>query len=98
MGLDVEYSGWNAWVVTEHVLALGSKTTEPNPLAVLAVILPAVPAVRSLITTWNPADVSCKRTDSWSPEFMKKSLLAFRSNLPGFSGLAEEVATPFLVM
>ncbi len=43
----------------------------------LAVIEPDWPVVRSWITTWNPAGVSCMSTVTVSPEFMNRSVAGF---------------------
>src|SRR6266849_6171286 len=49
--------------------------TWPKSLATLAVIEPDWPLVRSFITTWKPADVSCKSTVRVSPDCIIRSLL-----------------------
>jgi len=49
----VEGGGW-----TEQVVALGSNRTRPKPFARLAVMEPAVPVVRSRMTTRKPPEVS----------------------------------------
>ena len=72
------YAGWNACESSVHVLALGSKWIDPNPLAVLAIMLPVVFAVASWTTTLKPLAVSNMWRFIWSPLFMKKSLDAFR--------------------
>src|SRR5258708_37220495 len=98
----VVYIGWKAEGSTLHVLAFGANTTCPKPLAMLAVIEPDVPCVRSLMTTWNPAGVSCKATVRVSPEFMNRSLVGSGVVTAGFVtneiGLAGACATPFFVM
>ena len=45
------YIGWNAYGATWHVLALGWNRMCPKPLAMLAVIEPCWPVVRSLMST-----------------------------------------------
>jgi hypothetical protein len=76
-----------------------------NPLAIEAVIEPCWPVLRSVMSTRNPAGVSCMWTWIRSPGFMSRSLCtsgftALRSGLskvPVNSGLAGAWETPFLV-
>src|SRR5215469_7637918 len=94
--------GWKAKGLTLHALAFGANTTCPKPLAMLAVIEPDVPCVRSLMTTWKPAGVSCRSTTSLSPEFMNRSWVGSGLWTAGFVaneiGLAGACATPLVVM
>src|SRR2546423_9496035 len=67
----------------------------------LAVIEPDVPCVRSWMTTWKPAAVSCRATVRVSPDRMNRSLVGFGVKTAGFvavdTGLAGACATPFFV-
>src|SRR5215813_410384 len=83
-----------------QLVPVGAYWTSPKPLEVLAVIDPDWPVVRSLITTWNPPVVSCRRTVRVSPEFMNRSLAGSGVKVAkvAFTGLAGAWATPFLVM
>src|SRR6266568_2534543 len=76
---------------------LGSNTTLPNPLALLAVIDPVVCLVESLITTRSPLAVSNSRTLMLSPEFIRKSRAGSGVKCSGCCGFAGAVAVPFLV-
>ena len=96
-GVEVLNSGWKVYGVTVHLLALGSNTTLPNPLALLAVIEPLVCVVWSLITTRIPLAVSNSRTVRLSPAFIRKSRFGSGVKCSGCAGLARAVATPFLV-
>src|SRR5215471_13196054 len=97
-GEEVLNSGWKASGVTVHVVALGSNTTLPNPLAVLAVIEPVVPVLWSVtVATWPPG-ASARCTVRLSPGFIRKSLLRFGMKCSGCSAFAGAVDCPFLVM
>jgi len=52
---------------------VGANLICANPLALLAVIDPDCPVVRSWITTFRPFGVSLNATCRWSPEFMNRS-------------------------
>ena len=77
----------------------------PNPLAVEAVIEPCLPVLRSVMSTRNPAGVSCMWNRMRSPGFMSRSLftsgftaLKFGlAKVPVNNGLAGAWETPFLV-
>src|SRR5260370_13170847 len=74
--------------------------TWQKSLATLAVIAPDWPLVRSLITTWKPADVSCKSTVSVSPDCIIRSALGSGVKVARVesTGLAGACATPLRVM
>ena len=72
--LDVEYMGWNAYGCSVHRPAAGSYITWANPLAVLAVIRPDWPVVRSLISVTSPCGESWIDTSIWSPGLMNRSV------------------------
>jgi hypothetical protein len=46
-GVAVLYMGWKSCSRTVHFEAFGAKTTDPNPFAALAVMLPVLLVVRS---------------------------------------------------
>ena len=58
----VSYIGWNAYGATWHSVASGSYRICPKPLAMLAVIEPCPPVLRSLMSIRYPAGVSCMCT------------------------------------
>src|SRR5215475_6411703 len=57
---EVEYIGWKSYGMLTQLVPVGSYLTWPNPLAVLAVMDPLCPLVKSLITACNPFAVSCR--------------------------------------
>ncbi len=73
-GLPVEYSGWNAYGFSWHVLDFGVYRMWPNPLATDAVIDPCWPVVRSAMSICRPARVSWIRNRTTSPGLMSRSL------------------------
>ena len=75
--------GWIGVGDDVHVDAFGWKSACPKPFATLAVIEPLAPVVRSWMTTWKPAGVSCMSTTSWSP-------LLYSSVSDGHNGLLAE--------
>src|SRR5579859_1511704 len=98
---DVLYIGWKLYGMAWQDVPLGSNFTCANPLALLAVIDPLWPVVRSLMTTRRPFGVSPKETFRWSPGFMNRSLVGLGVNVPPIvdcSGFAGPVDLPFLVM
>ena len=78
----------------------------PNPLAIEAVIEPCLPVVRSVMSTRNPAGVSCMWIRMRSPGFMSRSLCRFGFTalkfglvkVPVNNGFAGAWDIPFLVM
>jgi hypothetical protein len=67
-------------------------------LAVLAVIEPLSPVVRSWMTTWKPALVSCMSTTSLSPLlYSSVSALTTACSPNGVNGLAGATGMPLLV-
>ena len=105
-GLPVEYSGWNAYGFSWHVLDFGVYRMWPNPLATDAVIDPCLPVVRSAMSICRPARVSWIRNRTTSPGLMSRSLCrsGFTAarfalvNVPVNNGFAGAWDFPLLVM
>src|SRR5487761_1508566 len=79
---------------------VGSNFTCANPLALLAVMDPVPPDVRSRSVTFRPFGVSVKDVWMWSPEFMNRSagLGVYVPLVVASTGLAGPVDLPFFVM
>ena len=71
--VDVLYIGWKLYGMAVQDVPLGSYFTCANPLALLAVMNPVWPVVRSLIVTFRPFGVSVNDVFRWSPGFMNRS-------------------------
>src|SRR5438552_2187155 len=98
-GDDVLYMGWKLYGMFLQDVPLGSNLTCPNPFALLAVMDPVPPVVRSCRVTFRPFGVSVNDVRTRSPEFMNRSLeLGVNVARVEFSGLAGACDLPFLVM
>src|SRR5438309_11057896 len=93
----VLYIGWNAWGMPLQLVPVGANLICLKPFDGLAVIEPDLWLVRSLICAFTPWGVSWMDSARRSPEFMKRSCLAFGVNVfrVESSGFAGACATPF---